>query len=613
MSVRIAELQLRNFGSLREAHFDLAEITLIAGHNNSGKSTTADAIEWVLTGRTRGTDGRGAGVDRVLFFSEGVESSDQMKAGVRVYHNGEDVEIVRAIRGSSSTILINKSAGQLAVQQARICEIFGGVPLAVLSALCNTRAFLDLAHAEAKDMLLKVLDVRVPVGKGTTVTIEQLDTYYQQAFDSRRAAKLALAQIRVPERPKEEAPDPDAIEEALVALRDELTAALVSGAKDDGRRGVLEADLARAEADIARLDQALAKAPDLSASIAEIEATLAALVAPVSEAVEQAKSSLAVVNGRLPVLEDVVARIGAHDPTGGCVIDGQIPCKTPATKFAAHSARLTEERDRLLAEKASLEARLEASVEFERSKAISEVQLRDAKAKQEARQSLIGRRDEAVATRDRLFDEIAQLPAIVQEPPEVTELRQRVSRGEETLREARRLVEAWRAYKDASEAQSDASKRVAGLEAQVERFGPKGIRVEALQRAIGTFEARINQPLGMFGYELKFRLDPWDVMVNGRSAVRLSESERLRVGVSLQLALADITGVGFAVIDGVDVLLPDVRDLLFEMLDSWQGQAIVTCSRTEAPEVPEGVFSYWLTLGADGATTVERMHQAVRA
>jgi hypothetical protein len=87
----------------------------------------------------------------------------------------------------------------------------------VVTALTRSRAFLDLKHAEAKDLLLQVLNVRVDVG-GERLTLAQLDARYEEAFEARRDAKARAAAIRVPDAPamrrhrcqRPEGPTPDA-------------------------------------------------------------------------------------------------------------------------------------------------------------------------------------------------------------------------------------------------------------------------------------------------------------------------------------------------------------------------------------------------------------------
>ncbi len=79
---------------------------------------------------------------------------------------------------------------------------------------------------------------------------------------------------------------------------------------------------------------------------------------------------------------------------------------------------------------------------------------------------------------------------------------------------------------------------------------------------------------------------------SGLPLKRCSESEQFRFGVAFQIALAAVTGIRFAVIDGADILDKEIRKMLTGvLLTSGLDQAIVLATSEEAPPliVPEGV------------------------
>jgi DNA repair exonuclease SbcCD ATPase subunit len=606
--MRIQQLELTNFGSHRTSRFTFdAPITLIYSLNNGGKSTVCDAIEYLLTGKTRGTDARGAGVDALIY-----EGADRMKVSATVEAADGVATVVRGVTGRTTAFQLNGEGGTLAERQAAFYALVGGHE-GVLTALTRSRAFLDLKHADAKDLLLQVLNVRVDVD-GERLTLVQLDARYEQAFEARREAKARAAAIRVPDPPTDAAPDVDALEAQLRELRGVEHAKLASTAKADGERGALEAEHARVVEDLMRVKTSLEVLPDMTAKIAELGAQLDTLEPAEGQetALQKHRTALAAADGRLPMLERTLTQIQEHDPKKGCVLDAAIPCKTATSHFAGQVSKLEQQVMTLKAEKDSATEALAAQKKLSGDRENLERQLRDLHYRHTSRTQLVERATELTATRDRLHDEIAALPPAAGPDPDLEALQARIARGEQTIRDARAVADACARHREATTQAAAAAKHVAELEAKVDRLGPKGERVQALAASLAVFEGAINGSLAKFGYSLHFEVDPWQVTVNGRSVTRLSESERLRVGVSLQIAIAEVTGIGFVVIDGADLLDATNRGLLVSLLSVFDGQAIVTATRDQAPGPIDGVAVYWLTLER-GVTRVDRIGSPVAA
>jgi hypothetical protein len=141
--------------------------------------------------------------------------------------------------------------------------------------------------------------------------------------------------------------------------------------------------------------------------------------------------------------------------------------------------------------------------------------------------------------------------------------------------------------------------RVSVLDTLVDFLGPNGAMMEQAIDRIGSFAESLNMHLASFGYACNFTLDPFEIRVLspadhpcGLSLRQISESERFRVSVAFQLALATMTGIRFVVIDRADVLDKARRKLLTTLLlNSNVEQAIVLATGDEsAPAlVPAGV------------------------
>ena len=97
-------------------------------------------------------------------------------------------------------------------------------------------------------------------------------------------------------------------------------------------------------------------------------------------------------------------------------------------------------------------------------------------------------------------------------------------------------------------------------------------------------------PSALCYYTRKFTLAPLGIRVTssndeqiGLSLKQLSESERFRLGVVFQIALATVRGVRFVVIDLADLLDKERRKLTGLLLHSDIDQAIVLATGEESP------------------------------
>jgi len=582
----IARLEIKNFRCLGEVGIDLhPKLTFLAAHNAAGKSSVLDAIQWAIAGRCRGTDLKGAG-SRNLIRDE--EPSAQVKV---IFTDGTYQTRQVSLKGGT---LLDPPDG-VAVNKD------------VLAVLCDGAAFLNFAHKDAKALLLDVLDVQIVYG-GETLTLAQLDAKYDMAFNNRRDAKAKLNAIQIPALPAGEVPDVDGLDKKLVALRAEEHVLAAKEAHGGGKREAVAAQLTRAKATLTKATadwEAHPKPAELEAQIAALDALAAPDDKAESKATERAKAEQADVAGQLSKLRDGTAWLSKHSPSSGCVMSKSVPCNTPAEAFKTHLATLKGEVTALETRQKELAAQLKADEDAtaKRQKAGADrAALVAAREKAETLQKTALAADTEV---DRLTAELDALPAETGPSPALITLRARIVKGEEVVRAAREVVRQRIAHEDATTAQAAAAEALQALETVVADLGPKGVRVKALADTIGAFTDSINNALTPFGYTLAFKLDPWDVVVNGRSAELLSTSERLRVGVAFALALAEVTGVGFVAIDSADLLDGAGRAVLSELLDNWQaGQVIVAATRAEPLPSGDGYLAYWLSREPEGPTTI---------
>lgn len=578
--MRLARLELSDFRCFKTADLDLsAPVTFICGANASGKSSVSDSIEWALTGACRGTDLRGAGSKNLI-------------------RDGADGATVRLAfdDGTFQTRMLSRGGNVKA-------ETPLGIDRDVVRALVSGQSFLDLAHADAKRLLMGVLNVHVDID-GKALTLDQVDAKYQVAFEARRNAKAALNAITIPEKPIGEIPNVEAIDAKLARLREQEHDLVAKAAKTGGKRGQLDRDVLKAHAAISAATKALAaaKIPD------DLDEQLGTLNAPQADATAEQPvlfdapdpADVAALRGKVSVAEFNMAYIQKHSPDAGCVMCADIVCKTPAKAFAAQiaslSAQLTDHR-RIIAAAEHQAKRLseQRDIAWERQRFADRL-----RAIESQRELLFARIHDSEEDAARLSAERDATPEDVGPSPELLTLRQRIASGEHISHEAREILRQRIAHEDAIKAQAAAAEKLQKLEQDVLVLGPKGARVKALAESVGAFEASINEALYAFEYVLKIQSDPWGVIVNGRSSELLSTSERMRVGLAFSVALASVVGSKWVVLDGADILDDIGRAGLGGVITAWTetgGQIIVTATRAQPLESDEGRTCYWLEDG----------------
>ena len=191
--MRLTRIDLTSFRSFRGTALPCAASrVVVAGRNGVGKTTVADAIRWVLIGSCRGTDARGVGSERLIPHGDRVADVSLGIAGIgrvtRTYSpKGGGTFSVEGFTGSSQA------------QYQGLMMKLGTTP-DLLAATLDSGHFLDLPHAEAKALILALLEVKIPVGD-RSFTLDDLDARYKQAFADRTVAKRVLAGMSLPAKP----------------------------------------------------------------------------------------------------------------------------------------------------------------------------------------------------------------------------------------------------------------------------------------------------------------------------------------------------------------------------------------------------------------------------
>lgn len=586
--MRIERIKLVNFRSHAETELELGDVTFVLGANGAGKSSVADALEWLLTGRNQHTDA--AGRNRNGLARTG-------HSGFAVEATVEGAQLAR--RSSGASVLLSKDGHP-------VQEFALPASRDVLSAVLNAGRFLGLAEKEQKALLAQVLDsgsvdvpqevqadmaLLNPLDRRPRISnVAECEGAYKHFYDERRIFSRQLAElgeIAAPEVP-EGAVGPEKVQahlaqrrrerDALVEQRARRTAAFDAGQK---LRRELEEKKARLEADVLlqadeqRAIDATTHAADIkewSEKRAQLDKEIAGL--------EAMTNNLLAMRGKCPTC---IRKISAGEQ------------QELAAKLKEELADLQGKREKLEQKVAKYDDPATAAGKLQRHR-------------------------EAAAALVKLEKELAKLPSDAAEAVDTSDLDSqladldaRIAKGEAALAESQQQLRAVKAYREAEERKAKLEARHAACERLVAYFGPNGVRAQLAEGKLEPFNLAVNGGLEKFGFGCAITLEPYKLIVTtpgGQTleAAQLSESERFRFGVALQVALAQATGVGLVVVDRADVLDRETRRGLNAMLleAARAGvQSLVLATSTEgAPaSAPEGVQFHQL-VNQDGETRV---------
>lgn len=588
--MRIAKLDLKAFRSFQQVALATdAPRVLIAGVNATGKTSVREAIKWVLTGRCEGLDGKGSGAE--VLTPAG--SADGAAVTVELAGIGA---VRRTAKNGSSGFAVQGFSGTGPTQQAALLAKLATTP-AMLDAVLETDQFLALHHADAKALVLALLDVRITLGEEATYSLAELDDLYAQAYEDRKLAKRLVQQTLVPARPAEDAqPTVTAVEDQLTRLRGELERLSLSVGTTVGQRQML----LKRQATVAVRPPAPRWTDADADRLLEVEERLAMLEAEGETPPGPAPSASG--PDEVTFLRNRAEAIGAHKPTKGCVFDESIPCKTPKAEFARVARSIQ-------AELATRDDTLTTPTAPPNPLTAVRQELKSLQAQQTAWtqwQTADQRRTQELQS---LETELAALEDTTTHETQIATLKARIAKGQEILRQAQAH---WAAVKAAEDAEATREARRADLErleTLCETLGPNGVRVQALQAAIGRFETLVNTYTAPFGWRVQFGLEPWAVHVNERPVETYSKSEQFRIGIALQIAIAALSGIGFAVIDELDMLDIQNRGLVTQMvLQAPLEQVFVLGTRELGVPLPQSpdVLAYRLAQREGQSVVVEQ-------
>lgn len=586
--MRIQSLRIRNFRNLERLDLNVGARTLLVGPNASGKSSVVDALAWVLTGRCRGTDARGVGQDRLVRHG-----TTEMSVEADVIHrNSASFDTIRRVFDGKPHCTVKDVPSFLGVSAVKLASLIYG------------DTFFALHHSEARDLLLDLLNVRVDLGGEDVVDLAELDRRHEAAVGRRRDLKAQLAAVHVPEMPTVVAFDvahgtPDGLRAQVEAAREFLRGA-ASGL------AALGGDVRTEERLVAKVE---ALAGEHAGAKARVEAHRRLLEEVTKQngdlaAAEESEDFEQLVNEQA-TLKAMIDRASSFDPAQGCAVDAKIPCPQKSPQFTAFAK----------AQRAELKA---LGVRVKTAKQAKRVEDERVAAEAEVHRQLEyhhGQIDDAVALMAKSEEASGQLGALQERLTVIkvsyAEREAEIETMTDSIADAAGLMDRLVTYDAQRQQHQKADARRSRLadardevEVEVEKLGPKGARAEALAASLGAFLGLLNNSLRHFGYEFMINVEPWSVEIKRQVNIvtgerlpgaaqfvaynRLSGGERLWTSLVLQLAIAEMSGLGWCAIDNTDTVVGQARRVLTgTVLDSTLPQILICMAKGEDEETPD--------------------------
>lgn len=642
--MRIKRVILENWRAHENLALDLEPITIVVGPNGAGKSSIASAIHWALTGHCAWTDARGSGAEWLI--RRGAKS-----ARVAVDIEGVGTVERQVFRSSTPTRLqVGNLQGSATVQQDLLYRSLG-CDADVLDGMLHLGSFMEMKPREQVERILRLVGQAIPrarvvkhIGLDDGVVLEDvldkeeydpadLEAVYNWAYSQRRAEKQALTKAEQ----QLEAARALAVKQTgdVETLRQQLAEAEIE--RDRWKQSALEArvraeqwhnlkqEAARLEQTIASLQDAIQQAEEAGQNVERLEKSINKKVRQVRQ-MERELSALKEQRAQVRA-ESAHLQALAEKPT--CPLAAAGICQTPPEALAAAAEQAKAKLADLQKQEGELAhtiVGLESKVEHARAE-ITSLQAEAASARAAAER--VDELREQLQQAQGRYGEVHSALASMSEQMEPAGLEDQIAQAEARVAALRRAL---------AEAEQAAAyqQQVAHLTAQVEALRERVQVCEAICKALapagrnlllvesaGPAVEQINTLLEQIlpGRRLTVGVDPEPhlcVVETGADPIPLaylSESERMRVAIAIQLVLANMVGVRFLVLDEVDRLDPDNRSALLEMLlahRQWFDTVLILSTRGDVQPVDPGIegLAVWV-LDKDGLQRAPAMVEAV--
>jgi DNA repair exonuclease SbcCD ATPase subunit len=559
------KLKLHNFRSHAETELELDRINVIRAPNGHGKTSIQLAIEYALTGMCDRTDQAGRGADSMIRLGASELSIELLST---------DLNLNRRRSRSGGSLVASVRGKTLTGRQAQDYVGYAIAPIPVISAVLNSGRFIDMSPQEQADLLTKALATEpVPVdpaivelvkAAGYTPVVKissaaEIESQHKTFYDARTAANRVMremGQLQEPVAP-EDLPDVDDVNQQLRDLGKQRDGLLQGKLSEYHSFQRATETYEAAENQQRQAESRLLSDDDIKAHNKNVRDK--AKVAQLDLEIERYQAEVHRIRALIAQLQAQPSEC----PTCRQPIDNS----TTAKELEVARPLLTDAENGL---KKSQEKR-QAYGNPEHSQGLLD-EHREAGAQLLRAQTIISKGRPKEPDLQKIQGDIEKLDA-------------RILEWHRKRDEINKYEAAAAEYQRQAKIRHNQEQRVKDLERLIEYFGPQSpIRAALVGGRLEGFRNRINESLGRFGFFCDFELDPYQLKLDqvgtplstGLTLNQLSESEQFRFAIAFQIALAEATGVGLVVIDRADMLSPDARFTLSELLyNSQLNQAFV--------------------------------------
>lgn len=620
------EITVKNFRGCAEAHLTLEPVALVCGANGAGKSSIAQAVA--------------AAVTRNPAPLTGMKKSD---AG-QLLREGEKRGRC-TIEGGRGSVTANWPGGKITDEAGpKASEIAAGLTSIVDMKPKDAAAFLiqlmgALPNRDDLAAALPGIDPDMLAAIWARIEAEGWDGAHKRAVERGQQYKGMWEQITGEKWGAKKGEDwrppglaeGEVSEDAVAELRRQLEEAIAANAAEDAAMRELQAKADR----VPELEQRLDDLPDddLDDLRARLEHAIANRAGDAGERerlqeqvgrLDQLRADRAEAEAALAKASKALEDIEAELRTAPRPVDVKDPVRCPHCDGAIEVISRTEVR--VLTQDVDEDAnrgRAETIAKLTESHAAANQQF------EEAQQQFYSLRAE-VARAELAAERLASLPSGTVTEDEIAALRQRVRDAETAhalareLDEARAAAEALasrpavptqediqalrdeiietelaaadaRRYRQAAETHA----KILDNQKLIDELAPTGLRQRKLEARLAELNAELADVCGDAGWPIVYLSDDLSVIVGGRPYALLSESEKFRARVALQVVIAKRDGSDVVVIDAADILDRNGRNGLFTMLPQIDLPALVCMTMNGRDDVPDlarvGMGrSYWI-------------------
>lgn len=598
--MRLNRIEIRNFMQVPEFSADLSPLTLIAGNNETGKSSIRDAIDFALTG----SPGR-ASIKKNLHK---LVRRGESKGSVMLCVDGG--EIIQRDVGSAVV------SGQEPRHGEALQYVLRGSDFARKLDQKGRRKFLyelmgiATGPEEAKKRLLK---------RGIDAAlIDRVITYLAGGFEpALQEAERRRVEHKAQWREVTGETYGDRKAEGWICQAPEFNEPDLLSAVNDYDGWLKEVE---------RLNQLVGRLDSLKADrerVPQLRET-GKMFARASQTVKELETLIAGYRAQLDELDEAVTP--PSDPARQAAMGQQptsrrAPAQAASQTSLAHpmncpkcSAKLIVQRGTLviapepkqepapapLNEPVERELKLQPTSDDPNKERRAELNrlISAAETSIEEARKLVRDADAAIRRADEI--EGSAIPAeLAGAPQKLAEAREELALAQA---DADRLKDAQKANKEAT----DKTKRAGQLHAEAMRWdalaqalGPNGVPAEILEDALGPLRKLLQEASEASGWHLVEVSPTMEITADGFEYELLSKSVQWRVDAMLAVAIAQLSGLKVVVLDEMDILQPSDRPnclrWLYELTKAEKiDSAVVMATLLQIPPVPADVNTYWI-------------------